>query len=445
MSAAPLAWRIGATLLAPLLPVHLALRARRGKEIAGRLGERRGLGAARPPGRLFWLHAASVGETLSVLPLIEAMAAREPALRFLVTTGTVTSAELLARRLPPALAPRVQHRFAPLDVPAWVARFVADWRPDAGAFVESELWPNLLAAAAARGVPLALVNARMSPRSAARWARAPGLARAVLGTFRLVLARSEEDARRIAALGVAGVACLGDLKGAADALPADPDALAALRDAIGGRPVFLAASTHPGEEEVVLAAHRALAADMPGLLSVIVPRHPERGEAIAALAEAERLPVTRRAPGALPARDTAVYVADTLGELGLFYRLAGVALVGGSLVPHGGQNPLEAARLACPILLGPHMWNFAEPVARLLAAQGAIGLDGPAALAPAVRDVLSDPGRARRLTDAAASVAQGQADLPDRLAGALLGLLKPDPPAETLPDGRGTGLAAGLN
>lgn len=447
MSAAPLAWRIGATLLAPLLPLHLALRARRGKEIARRLGERRGFGAARPPGRLFWLHAASVGETLSVLPLIEAMTARDTGLHVLVTTGTVTSAELLARRLPARLAPRVLHRFAPLDVPAWVERFLEAWQPDAGAFVESELWPNLLAAAAGRGVPMALVNARMSPRSAARWARAPGLARQVLCSFRLVLARSEADAARLAALGVARVACWGDLKGAAEALPADPAAMAALREAAGDRPVFLAASTHPGEEEMVLAAHRALlAGGMAGLLTVIVPRHPDRGTAVAALAEAAGLQAVRRAPGgALPGRETAVYVADTLGELGLFYRLAGVALIGGSLVPHGGQNPLEAARLGCPILLGPHMENFEEPVARLLAARGAIGLAGPAALAPAIRDVLSDPGRARHMTEAAASVAQGQADLPDRLAGALLDLLKPDPPAETSPDGRGTGPAAGLN
>ncbi|WP_272911019.1 3-deoxy-D-manno-octulosonic acid transferase, partial [Falsiroseomonas oryziterrae] len=198
MSVAPLAWRAGATLLAPLLPFHLARRARKGKEIAARLHERRGEGAERPPGRLFWLHAASVGETLSVLPVIEAMAARDPALSFLVTTGTVTSAELLARRLPGELAPRVAHRFAPLDVPAWTARFLDGWRPDAGAFVESELWPNLLAAAAARGVPMALVNARMSPRSFARWRRMPGLARVALGGFRLVLARSEGDAARLA-------------------------------------------------------------------------------------------------------------------------------------------------------------------------------------------------------------------------------------------------------
>jgi 3-deoxy-D-manno-octulosonic-acid transferase len=445
MSAALRAWRLAATLLAPLLPLHLRLRARRGKEIADRLGERRGLGAARAPGRLFWLHAASVGETLSTLPVLDAMARRDPDLRFLVTTGTVTSAEMLAQRLPPEWAARVQHRFAPLDVPAWVERFLADWRPDAGAFVESELWPNLLAAAAARGLPLALINARMSPRSATRCGRAPGLARAILGAFRLVAARSAEDARRLGALGVAGVQSWGDLKAAAPPLPADPAALATLQAAIGTRPVFLAASTHPGEDAMVLAAHAALAGAFPDLLTIIAPRHPDRGAAIAALGAGAGLATLRRADGALPGRDTAVYVADTMGELGLFYRLAGAALVGGSLVRHGGQNPLEAARLGCPILLGPHTWNFEEPVARLLEAGGATRLDEAAALAPAIRGVLSDAGRARGMAKAAATVAQGQAGLPDRLAGALLDLPGSALPARPRLQGPDMGPAAGLN
>ncbi|PWS38407.1 3-deoxy-D-manno-octulosonic acid transferase [Falsiroseomonas bella] len=438
MKPGPIAWRIGATLLAPLLPLHLARRARRGKEIAARLGERRGQGAARPPGRLFWWHAASVGETGSMLPVLGAMAARDPALHFLVTTGTVTSAELLAQRLPAALAPRVAHRFVPLDVPAWTARFLRDWRPDAGAFVESELWPNLLAEAQRRAVPLALVNARMSARSAARWRRAPGLARQTLGAFQTVLARSEEDAARLRGLGLPQVLCWGDVKTAAAPLPADPAALEALRTAIGDRPVFLAASTHPGEEALALAAHRALAPEVPGLLTILVPRHPERGAPVAA--EAGDLPTARRGAGELPGPGTAIYVADTLGELGLFYRLARVALVGGSLVPHGGQNPLEPARLGCPILVGPHTRNFAEAMERLLAAGGALRLPDAAALAPAIRDVLSDPGRARAIAEAAAAVAEGRADLPERLAEALLGLLPPpDPPAETPAEGRRTG------
>jgi 3-deoxy-D-manno-octulosonic-acid transferase len=351
------------------------------------------------------------------------MAARDPALQVLVTTGTVTSAELLARRLPPELAARVRHRFAPLDVPGWVARFLDGWRPDAGAFVESELWPNLLAACRARGLPLALVNARMSPRSAAGWRRAPGLARAALSAFRLVLARSEADAANFRALGAVEVRCWGDLKAAAPPLPADPDALAALRAAIGGRPVFLAASTHPGEEAMAVAAHRALAPAHPGLLTILAPRHPDRGPTIAAEAAGAGLAVARRAAGEPVGPDTAIHVADTLGELGLLYRVASVALVGGSLVPHGGQNPLEPARLGCPILLGPHTANFEEPVARLLAAGGARLVPDAAALAPAVDGMLSKPDRARAMAEAAAAVADGETSLPGRIAGALLDLL----------------------
>ena len=424
MSAAGLLWRCVGRLAAPLLPLHLARRVRQGKEIEARLGERRGEAAARPAGRLLWLHAASVGETVSALPVLEALAIAEPALAFLFTTGTVTSAELLDRRLPPEVARRVAHRFLPLDVPAWVARVLAGWRPDAAAFVESELWPNLLAAARAQGLPMALVNARMSPRSFAAWQRAPGLARETLSGFRLVLARSAADAGRLRRLGAAQAECWGDLKAAAPPLPVDEAALARLSARLGKRPVFLAASTHPGEEALAVAAHGLVAPALPGLLTVLVPRHPERGAAVAEAAAAAGLAVARRTAGGVPGPQTEVYVADTLGELGLFYRLAGVALIGGSLVPHGGQNPLEAARLGCPILLGPHTFNFEEPVARLLAAGGArrVAPDA-AALAEAVRAVLSESGQARSLAQAAAAVADGHAGLPARVADALLDLL----------------------
>ena len=441
MSLAGWAWGRAAAAAAPALLPYLRWRASHGKEVAARLPERRGEGSARPPGRLLWLHAASVGETLSLLPLLDALAARAPDLGLLVTTGTVTSAELLARRLPAALAGRVQHRFAPLDVPRWVERFLAAWRPDAGALVESELWPNLIRAVRRRRLPLALVNARLSERSARRWRRwAPGLARELLSAFAPVLAQTPADAARFGELGAGLALCLGNLKDAAPPLPADPAELARLRAAVGGRPVFLAASTHPGEEAIVLAAHRRMAASgLPDLLTVIVPRHPHRGPAVAA--DADGLAVRRRAaagPEALrpvPGPDTAVYVADTLGELGLFYRLAGACLVGGSLVPHGGQNPLEPARLGCPVLLGPYTANFAAIVARLLAAGGAARVEGadPAALAALAAAVLSDAGRARSMAEAAAATAAVAEELPGQVADALLRLLPPAGPA-TGPD-----------
>jgi len=430
-------WHVGATLLAPALRLHLRRRARQGKEIPGRLPERLGHGAARPPGRLFWLHAASVGETLSLLPVLEAMAAAAPDLHLLLTTGTVTSARLLASRLPEALRPRVQHRFLPLDVPLWCTRFLRGWQPDAAAFVESELWPNLLRATARQGVPMALVNARMSATSARRWGWAPGLGRQVLGGFRLVLAQTQADAARLTGLGASRVQCLGNLKDAAPPLPADPAALAALRQAVGRRPLWLAASTHPGEEAQVLAAHAAMAPRLPGLLTIIVPRHPERGAAVAAEASAAGLVATQRSRGHLPGPETAVYVADTLGELGLFYRLARLAFIGGSLVPHGGQNPLEPARLGCAIMLGPHSWNFADPVGRLLAAEAALPVADTAALAATALDVLTSPRRGENVAKAAATLVSASVDptdtaapaprdaLPGQVAQALLELLGP--------------------
>ena len=420
-------WAVVASLLAPLLPIYLRRRVAKGKEIAERLAERQGHGAARPAGRLIWCHAASNGETLSLLPLMEALAKQDQALSFLVTTGTVTSARLLEQRLSPELAPRTQHRFLPLDVPRWVARFLEGWRPDLAVIVESELWPNMLRAAGRQGVPLALINARMSARSARGWGWVPGFARALLGRFALILAQTEADAARFATLAERPVPCWGNLKYAAPPLPADPAELARLTLAWEGRPVWLAASTHPGEDEIILAAHRLLAPDHPGLLTVIVPRHPQRGPDIAALAA--DLPVARRGAGQEAGQGVAVYVADTLGELGLFYRLARVALIGGSLVPHGGQNPLEAARLGCPIITGPHHFNFGEIITRLSVAHALVETpDGPAAaqaLAGNIARILADPAAGQAMAGAAEALAQDQAGLPGRIATSLLPLIRP--------------------
>lgn len=409
-------WHGIATVAAPALRLHLRRRAKRGKEDPSRLGEREGHGAARPEGRVFWLHAASVGESLSVLPLLEALLARDPRLSVLLTTGTVTSATLLPKRLPDALTGRVQHRFAPLDVPGWVERFLDGWRPDAAGFVESELWPNTLTALSRRGIPVALINARLSARSFERWRRwAPGLAGRLLGGLSLVLPRSAEDAERVSALGARRVAAPADLKQSAAPLPAEPEALAALRAAIGARPVLLAASTHPGEEEQVIAAHQA--SGVPDLLTILAPRHPERGAELAALAGAGR-----RSAGALPDA-AAFHVADTIGELGLFYRLAGVSFIGGSLVPHGGQNPLEAVRLGCPLLMGPHRQNFTEQTDALMAAGALRPVADAAALAEAVHDVLTNPASADAMRRAAGGFADAAAHVPALMAEELLGLM----------------------
>ena len=391
----------------------LRVRQARGKELPGRLGERRGIDATpRPAGRLIWLHAASVGETMSVLPVLPELAEHA---HILLTTGTVTSAKLLQQRLDPALAERVIHRFVPLDVPAWVGRFLDHWRPDVAGFVESELWPNLLAACHARGIPVMLINARLSDRSLVRWQRAPGLARLVLSGFARVQPRSEADAERLRTLGCCDLLAPGDLKLAASALPVDESELQRLSAILQGRPVWLAASTHEGEDALVVAVHRTLLAEHPGLLTIIAPRHPERGGTI--LADAYR------SRGDDPPAE-GVWVVDTLGELGLWYRLAPIAFVGRSLVaPGGGQNPLEPARLGCAISVGPYTANFSEHVAMLRDAGGLTVVRNVEELAARVGALMHDPVRRQAIGEAARGAIRQHEDLPRRTAAALLELM----------------------
>jgi 3-deoxy-D-manno-octulosonic-acid transferase len=428
MTVLALLWAGATTLAAPAIRLGLHERVRRGKEIAARLPERRGIDPTpRPPGRLMWLHAASVGETVSILPVLSTLAVRAPDLGLLLTTGTVTSARLLDGRLPALdLAGRVLHRFAPLDVPHWVRRFLDHWRPDVAAFVESELWPNLLAACGARRVPLVLVNARLSPRSAALWRQVPGLAREVLGQFARILAQSPADAARLAALGAPRVEAPGDLKFASPPLPADAVELDRLRAVLRQRPRWLAASTHPGEETLIAATHERLVASHPDLLTLIAPRHPERGAAIAAtLAETTKIHVTRRALGE-PPPSGGIWIADTLGELGLLYRLCDIVFVGRSLVaPGGGQNPLEPARLACAVAVGPHTSNFAAAAEALAAASALARVPDPAALAAWVDTMLRDPVRRADMASAAQLACNRYQDLPERTAETLLGMLPP--------------------
>ncbi len=422
MSAPSIAWRLYAalaTLAAPALRRLLRRRAARGKEIAGRLAEREGIEATpRPDGTLIWLHAASIGEAVSILPVLSAL---PPGIQVLLTTGTVTSAALLARRLPElGLAGQVRHRFVPLDVPAWAGRFLDHWRPDAAGFVESEIWPNILRACRDRAIPAMLVNARISPRSYSRWRRVPRLARQIFGGFALAQAQSPAVAERLRSLGVHRVIDEGNLKFAAAPLPCDAAELDRLRQQTEGRPVWLAASTNAGEESLLLPVHDALAARFPGLLTIIVPRHPERGAEIAALVAPR--PVTRRAQGADPPAGAGIWIADTLGELGLFYRLVGHAFVGRSLVPLGGQNPIEPARLGCAVAVGPHVFNFSEAVAVLESAGGLTRVADPGALGDWVAAMLSDPARAAAMGLAGQAAVRGFEHLPARIAGLLVEL-----------------------
>jgi 3-deoxy-D-manno-octulosonic-acid transferase len=391
----------------PMAPRLLARRLTRGKEHPERLGERRGEASLeRPKGPLIWVHGASVGEMLAAVPLIERLRAQDFAV--LVTSGTVTSAALAEQRLPDGAL----HQFIPLDAPRFVRRFLDHWRPGLALFVESDLWPNLILSCAERKIPMIVINGRLSERSFSRWQRVPGAIAALLGRFDLCLAQSSADAERYGELGAPRVTTTGNLKLDVPAPPADETALQRLREIIGSRLVVAAASTHPGEEQAIIAAHRRLHEKFPSLLTVIVPRHPDRGESVAEIAKAAGLAVALRSRRAQPMPDIGVYVADTLGELGLIYRVAPIVFMGGSLASHGGQNPIEAARLGAAVLHGPHVWNFAEIYATLDAARGAELVADEEALTARLGDWLANAPARKAVADAAAGAV-------GRLGGAL--------------------------
>ena len=403
MSSGPLSLGIygaGMALAEPLAPWLLRRRARRGKEDPARLGERMGRASkARPPGSLVWIHAVSVGESLSHLPLVERFRRERPDLALLVTSGTRTSAELLARRLPDG----VIHQFAPVDAPGAVRRFLDHWRPDVAIFVESELWPNLLRAAHRRGTRLALLGARISARSASGWRRAPAAVRAMLALFDLIYTQDLETRAFIESHG-AQVSGQLDLKRLAAPLPFDGAALAELKARTAGRRVLLAASTHPEEEAFIAKAVDAL---QPRPLLVVVPRHPERGEAVAGLLGGLGWRVARRSAGEPLGFGVDAYVADTLGELGLFYRLADLVLLGGSFVDGlSGHNPLEPARLGAPVIAGPHHQAFAETYAKLLEQDAVLIARDGAQIAAACATLLADARMASALGERGRAVAE---------------------------------------
>ena len=369
----------------PAAGAFLDWRAKRGKEDRSRRTERFGVTTLeRPAGPLIWIHAASVGETVAAAPLIRRLNARGPAL--LLTTGTVTAADVARRRLNDV----AMHQFAPIDTPTTVRRFLDHWRPNLALFAESELWPTTLVSVGHRALPLIVISARMSERSFRSWRRFPSLARAVIGRAELFLAQSFADAERLRELGASRVRVSGNLKFDVPPPPADEAALERMRGQIGGRSVFVAASTHAGEEAAVIAAHAELKRCGIPLLTIIAPRHPKRGEAVAEQIQAAELRFSRRSLGEPIGAETDIYLADTIGEMGLWYRLAHAAFLGGSLVPRGGQNPIEPAKLLIPVLHGAHVDNFREVYDALDAADAVKLVENGAALAAAVKLLLED-------------------------------------------------------
>lgn len=418
MSFSPVLAAYGAAtaLLGPFASIWLTLRAKNGKEDSARLQERFGRYVSpRPEGALVWLHAASVGESGVALQLIEAMAARDPALNFLLTTGTRTSAEMVAKRNPP----RTRHVFAPLDRRDAVNRFFRHWRPELGVFVESELWPHLILGAEAAGVKLALVNARMSPGTLRRWRAWHAAGARLLRAFAFASAADQRTAEVIAHLRGAPALMLGNLKLAAAPPRIDPALRGALAAEIGARPLWLAASTHPGEDEIILAAHARLREKHPNALLIIAPRHPERGAAIAALAgDAPRRSQSEKIGGA------SVFVADTMGELGTFYDLAPVALVAGSLSPHlKGHNPAEPAKLGAAIVTGLYFESFEDLFRSLIAAGGAVKVSDDADLASAVAHFWEDELSRQCYAEAARATVDKGASALDETVARLMDLL----------------------
>jgi 3-deoxy-D-manno-octulosonic-acid transferase len=422
-------YRLATRLVRPLLPALFRYRARRGKEEPAREGERYGIAALpRPAGRLVWVHAASVGETNAVLPLLAALRAARPDLRMLLTTGTVTSARTAAARLPPGDV----HQYLPLDAERYVRAFLDHWRPDLGILTESEIWPNLVVAASDRSIPLAIVNARMSKDAFHRWRKRPAMALPLFRRFDVVLAQNKLFALRYEQLGASTVRAIGNLKVDAPPPPVDAAALQLLRAATGMRPVWLAASTHNGEERIVAEAHRAIARQVPGVLTIIAPRHPERGDAIAALLAGFGLAIARRSLGQPLLPGTDIYLADTLNELGTLIALTGLVFMGKSLIPDGGgHNPVEPIRLGAAVLTGPSIHNFIDAYHPLIRDGGVREVATGRLLAEQVGSLLVDAAARDALA------ARGRTEL-DKIAGALpqtlTTLLAMLPPAEATRD-----------
>ncbi len=409
-------YRAATVLGSPLIKHHLNKRLQCGKEELSRINERLGQPSClRPKSPLIWVHAASVGESTSMLPLVEALLNSYSTLHILITSGTVTSAELLANRLPV----RAMHQYLPIDRTLYVNAFLDHWHPDLVLWAESEFWPNLITLPPERGIPMVLVNGRISNESYKRWRLLPGLARTLLKGFSLCLTQTDTDAQRLYSLGAKHVEQCGNLKFAAPPLTVDHYQFNHMQKVLNARPRWLAASTHPGEEKKVWIAHKIVAMEYPELLTVIVPRHADRGTSIVKELTLLGARVARRANGDAISPTTNIYIADTMGELGLFFRLCPISFIGKSLVNLGGQNPIEPAKLKSAIVFGPHMDNFSNIAAYFLNNGGAKEVKSPEELARAVKSLLVNEFDRKQQIDKALDIANSETDVLNRILAAL--------------------------
>lgn len=419
-------YRAFGRVLTPFLHLLFRKRSNDGKEVSSRKGERFGeISKPRPTGSLVWIHAASVGETMSVLPLIEKLA--QDGHSVLLTSVTVTAAELAGKRLPD----RCFHQFTPYDTPTCVAGFLDHWGPDLAMVVESEIWPCLFDEIHQRAIPFALLNGRMSESSCRNWMKAPRISRYIFGCLDLVLAQSEADRDRFNKLGCHKVETPGNLKFDAAEPAADAVAVADLKAQIGDRPVWMAALTHPGEDEIALTAHKKLREAFPDLLLVLVPRHPARADEVAGLVEAHGQKLARRSQGKVISSTTDVYLGDTLGEMGLYYRLSPVTFLGGSFNEAGGHNPVEAVLLGSALVTGPKVANARAVYKDLWDERAGIRAMQPDGLAESVEGLLKNPAvQAAQVERAINLVVKGRGALQrsaDLLKPLLTGHKEPSP------------------
>lgn len=340
-----------------LIKSHLYKRLSLGKEDSVRLSERMGNSDKdRPDGSLIWFHAASVGESLSILPLINRLLEQDDSLHILVTTGTIASARMMQIKLPN----RCIHQYIPLDVRDWAQSFLDHWRPNLSLWVEAEIWPNLIYESHQRKIPLIRLNARVSDKSFRWWRFFRFITADILEKFDLCFAQSHYDLEKLKKLGAKNIHYHGNLKYASDPLPYVEEDLTSFRKSLGDRPVWVAASTHRGEEKIALDVHQKLKRLFPDILTILIPRHIERGNEINALIKEHHLISVCRSQKEPLMPETDIYLADTLGEMGLFYRASPIVFVGGSLVPIGGHNLIEPAQIGCALLHGNYMTNCLE-------------------------------------------------------------------------------------
>ena len=414
------------TLVRTLYPMvirrYIEKRKKMGKEDVKRFNERVGRPTKpRPDGRLIWLHGASVGESISMLPLINRLLEIYPDAHVMVTTGTTTSAEVMAKRLPE----RAFHQYLPIDNPVFAARFVRHWQPTIALWFESEFWPAMLSTIKRRNIPLILINGRISNKSFKRWQQFDFVIKEILDCFTACLGQSEEDAYRLRALGAKDAMCLGNLKYAGLPIPVDEEKKKEIQDEIGSRPVWLVSSTHSDEESKIGRYLKELSAKHEGLLTIIAPRHPTRGVEIQnILKEKYQLKTALRSANEKITPETEVYIADTIGEMGIWYELCPIVFIGGSLIPHGGQNFMEPSRCRDAVIVGPHMHNFTDAMNRAKRADGIIQVDETVDLIDMVDQLLSNKELLEAKRSLAYNWATSEAKVLDDIAEKIQGYME---------------------